>query len=97
VILALGTIESTRLALVSFPTSPGNPAGELMGRNLMAHWRSNIFVRIKRSGFDPGNTLAPAVQTGALLVRGSTAQGKFTFRSRPRQIRSATPTICCSR
>jgi GMC oxidoreductase len=77
VILALGTIESTRLALVSFPTSPGNPAGELMGRNLMAHWRSNIFVRIKRTGFDPGNTLPLAVQTGALLVRGSTAQGKF--------------------
>ena len=77
VILALGTIESTRLALVSFPTSPGNPAGELMGRNLMAHWRSNTFVRIKRAAFDPGNTLPPAVQTGALLVRGSTAQGKF--------------------
>lgn len=77
VILALGTIESTRLALVSFPTSPGNPAGELMGRNLMAHWRSNTFVRIKRTGFDPGNTLPQAVQTGALLVRGSTAQGKF--------------------
>jgi choline dehydrogenase-like flavoprotein len=77
VILALGTIESTRLALVSFPTSPGNPAGELMGRNLMAHWRSNTFVRIKRTAFDPGNTLPQAVQTGALLVRGSTPQGKF--------------------
>jgi choline dehydrogenase-like flavoprotein len=77
VILALGTIESTRLALVSFPTSPGNPAGELMGRNLMAHWRSNIFARIKRTGFDPGGTLPQAVQTGALLIRGSTAQGKF--------------------
>jgi hypothetical protein len=77
VILALGTIESTRLALVSFPTSPGNPAAELMGRNLMAHWRSNTFVRIKRTGFDPGNTLPLALQTGALLVRGSTAQGKF--------------------
>jgi choline dehydrogenase-like flavoprotein len=77
VILALGTIESTRLALVSFPTSPGNPSGELMGRNLMAHWRSNIFVRIKRTGFDPGNTLPLALQTGALLVRGSTGQGKF--------------------
>ena len=77
VILALGTIESTRLALVSFPTSPGDPSGELMGRNLMAHWRSNTFVRINRTGFDPGNTLPPAVQTGALLVRGSTSQGKF--------------------
>ena len=77
VILALGTIESTRLALASFPTSPGNPAGELMGRNLMAHWRSNIFVRINRAALDPGNTLPAEVQTGALLVRGSTPQGKF--------------------
>jgi choline dehydrogenase-like flavoprotein len=77
VILALGTIESTRLALASFPTSPDNPAGELMGRNLMAHWRSNVFVRIKRAALDPGNTLPAEVQTGALLVRGSTPQGKF--------------------
>jgi choline dehydrogenase-like flavoprotein len=77
VVLALGTIESTRLALVSFPTSPNNPAGELMGRNLMAHWRSNIFARIRRTAFDPGNTLPSALETGALLVRGSAPQGKF--------------------
>ena len=77
VILALGTIESTRLALASFPTSPGNTAAELMGRNLMAHWRSNIFVRINRAALDPGNILPAQVQTGALLVRGSTPQGKF--------------------
>jgi choline dehydrogenase-like flavoprotein len=77
IILALGTIESTRLALASFPTSPNNPAGELMGRNLMCHWRSNVFVRIRRSAFDPSNVLPPTLETGALLVRGSTPQGKF--------------------
>jgi choline dehydrogenase-like flavoprotein len=77
VILALGTVESTRLALASFPTSPGNPSAELMGRNLMAHWRSNIFVRINRAALDPGNTLPAQLQTGALLVRGSTPQGEF--------------------
>jgi len=77
VVLALGTIESTRLALASFPTAPGNPSAELMGRNLMAHWRTNIFVRIKRSVIDPGATLPNAVQAGALLIRGSTPQGKF--------------------
>ena len=43
----------------------------------MAHVRTNIFVRIKRAGFDPGGTLPNALQTGALLVRGSTPQGKF--------------------
>jgi choline dehydrogenase-like flavoprotein len=77
VILAAGTIESTRLALHSFPTSPNNPAQELMGRNLMAHVRSNIFVSIKRSAIDPGNTLPNVLQTAALIVRGSTPQGKF--------------------
>lgn len=77
VILAAGTIESTRLALHSFPTSPNNPAQELMGRNLMAHVRSNIFVSIKRSAIDPGNTLPNALQAAALIVRGSTPQGKF--------------------
>jgi hypothetical protein len=77
VILAMGTMESTRMALTSFPTSPGNPNNELMGRNLMAHWRSNIFVQIRRSVLDPANTLPTALQTGALLVRGSTPQGEF--------------------
>jgi hypothetical protein len=77
VILALGTVESTRLALNSFPRSPGNAAQELMGRNLMAHWRSNIFVRVRRPALDPGSTLPNALQTGALLVRGSTPQGVF--------------------
>jgi hypothetical protein len=77
VILAAGTIESTRLALHSFPTSPGNPAQELMGRNLMAHIRTNIFVSIKRAALDPGNTLPAALQAAAMIVRGSTAQGQF--------------------
>jgi choline dehydrogenase-like flavoprotein len=77
VVLALSTIESTRLALVSFPTSPDNPARELMGRNLMAHWRINTFARIRRCAFDPNQTLPKNLETGALLVRGSTAQGKF--------------------
>jgi len=77
VVLALGTIESTRLALASFPTNPNNPGAELMGRNLMAHWRSNICIRIKRSALDPTNALPNVLQTGALLVRGSAPQGKF--------------------
>lgn len=77
VVLALGTIESTRLALASFPTRPNDPTGELMGRNLMAHLRSNIFARVRRSALDPGNALPNVLQTGALLVRGSAPQGKF--------------------
>jgi choline dehydrogenase-like flavoprotein len=76
VILASGIIESTRLALVSFPTT-NNPANELMGRNLISHVRSNTFVRIRRSAFDPTNMLPTLLQTGAVLVRGSTPDGKF--------------------
>ncbi|HEX9222633.1 MAG TPA: family 16 glycoside hydrolase [Candidatus Acidoferrales bacterium] len=67
VVLALGTIESTRLALESFPTP-------LMGRNLMAHLRSNTTVRIPRAIF---GALPQGLNPAALLVRGSTPEGRF--------------------
>lgn len=62
VVLAAGTIESTRQVLTSFPATG-------MGSNLMAHLRSDTTVRIKRSVFG----LPPAgadLETAALLVRG---------------------------
>jgi choline dehydrogenase-like flavoprotein len=64
VIIALGTIESARLALLSF--------GEdgRIGANLMAHLRSNVTVRVPREAL---STLSPAVkalQTSALFVKG---------------------------
>ncbi|WP_162145377.1 family 16 glycoside hydrolase [Rhizobium mesoamericanum] len=68
VIFANGTIESTRLALDSFPTP-------LMGRNLMGHLRSNTVVRIKRSAFDP--SLPKQLEAAALLVRGSSPEGRY--------------------
>jgi hypothetical protein len=68
IVLAMGGIESTRVALHSFPTA-------LMGRNLMAHLRTNMTVRIRRAALSP--TLPQRVQTAALLVRGSTPQGRF--------------------
>jgi choline dehydrogenase-like flavoprotein len=43
VVVALGTIESARLALNSFA---GLPSAQRMGRNLMAHLRSNLTIRI---------------------------------------------------
>jgi len=70
VVLAASTIEATRLAMVSFPTP-------LMGRNLMAHMRSNTVVRIKRAAFDPA--LQKRLEAAALLVRGSTPQGRYHF------------------
>src|SRR2546425_2811362 len=67
VVLAASTIESTRLALESFPTP-------LMGRNLMAHLRSNTTVRIPRSVL---GTLPQQLAAAAMLVRGSTPQGRY--------------------
>lgn len=77
VILALGTVESTRLALASFPRSAGDPAKELMGRNLCSHVRTNVYARIRRTALDPAATLPAQLQTAALLVRGSQGGGKF--------------------
>lgn len=68
VVLASGTIESTRLALESFPTAQ-------MGRNLLGHLRSNTIVRIKRSAFSPA--IPKQLEAAALLVRGSTSRGRF--------------------
>lgn len=70
VVLAASTIEATRLAMNSFPTP-------LMGRNLMAHMRSNTVVRMKRAAFDPA--LKKRLEAAALLVRGSTPQGRYHF------------------
>jgi choline dehydrogenase-like flavoprotein len=77
VVLALGAIESTRLALESFPTT-SNPADENMGRNLTVHMRSTTTVQIKRSALEtPGKPLKEKLQTAALLVRGETGDGHF--------------------
>ena len=70
VVLAASTIEATRLAMASFPTP-------LMGHNLMAHLRSNTVVRMKRAAFDPA--LQKRLEAAALLVRGSTPQGRYHF------------------
>ena len=45
VFLALGTIENTRQALVAVPEKP------LIGRNLMAHLRSNLTFRVPHNSF----------------------------------------------
>lgn len=67
VVLAASAIETTRLALHSFPTG-------LMGGNLMAHVRSDFTVRVHRSAFGP---LPGDVETAALLVRGVAPSGRF--------------------
>lgn len=68
VIIALGTIESTRLALASFENR-GLPTFDLIGRNLMAHLRSNLTIRIPREAI-PNLPAINELQTSALFVKG---------------------------
>jgi choline dehydrogenase-like flavoprotein len=69
VILALGTIESTRLALVSFKDIPA-PAYGRIGTNLMAHLRSNLDIRIPRTNLASLPATVKALQASALFVKG---------------------------
>jgi hypothetical protein len=62
VFVALGTIESTRLALNTLPNSNG-----LIGRNLMAHLRSNLTFRVPASAYA---ALSGELQVSALFVKG---------------------------
>ena len=67
VVLALGTIESTRLALSSFSSLPG---AELIGQNLMAHVRSNLTIRVPRAALPQLADAPPHLQTAALFCKG---------------------------
>jgi choline dehydrogenase-like flavoprotein len=75
VVLAAGIIESTRLALLSFPADGGS--SQLAGRNLVSHIRSNMYFKVRRTALDPHSALPAKLETAALLVRGAAAQGKF--------------------
>src|SRR5215813_2406418 len=73
VVLAASTIESTRLALDSLP-APAMGARR-MGSNLMAHLRSDITARIRRSSIPGLSPHATTLEIAALLVRGTTTDG----------------------
>lgn len=73
VVMAASTIESTRLALDSFAL-PAMGANR-MGSNLMAHLRSDITARIRRSAIPGLSTQATTLEIAALLVRGTTSDG----------------------
>jgi len=75
VFLALGTIENTRHAQLTVPEKK-----DLMGRNLMAHLRSNLTFRLPHNSFDALNPdlepdpirkqLLRELQVSALFVKG---------------------------
>ncbi|MBW8890153.1 MAG: DUF1080 domain-containing protein [Fibrobacteres bacterium] len=64
VIVALGTIESTRLALNSFGQD-----GRI-GANLIAHLRSNVTFRVPREAFTALDPNLRALQSSALFMKG---------------------------
>ncbi|MCY7278140.1 MAG: DUF1080 domain-containing protein [Phormidesmis sp. CAN_BIN44] len=64
VIIALGTIESTRLALLSFGED-----GKI-GRNLMGHLRANVDIRVPRTALAGLPATSKALEAAALFVKG---------------------------
>ncbi len=67
VVLAMGTIESARLALLSLP---GLPSAARMGSNFMAHLRSNLTIRIPRGSIAGLPGAIQELQASALFVKG---------------------------
>jgi choline dehydrogenase-like flavoprotein len=69
VVLALGALESARLVQASFAAA-GAPVPSGVGKNLMAHLRSNLDIRVERSKIAGLPATAQALQASALFVKG---------------------------
>ncbi len=67
VILAQGTIESTRLAMASLTDQPNS---NLIGRNLMARLHSSFNIRIPRTSVANLDAALKELQVSALFVKG---------------------------
>src|SRR5436190_270348 len=78
VVLALGTVETTRVARMTFQQSLAGRAADRMGRNLIAHLRSNLTIRVPRAAIAANlpPTVIPSLQVSALLVKGKAANGR---------------------
>ena len=78
VAIALGTVETTRIARTTFQQSLAGRAYERMGKNLVAHLRSNLTIRVPRASIAANlpPTVLPSLQVSALLVKGKAANGK---------------------
>src|SRR5215475_13248756 len=74
VIIALGTIETTRLVKHSFDGKFPPTAWDRVGANLIAHLRSNLDIRVPRTVLAALSPTVNALQAAALFVKG---QHKF--------------------
>src|SRR5213075_635782 len=86
--IADGTIEGTRLALESLGVGSTQFGSPRVG-NLMAHVRSNITVRIKRTAL--GLAKATALETAALIVRGTALNRRFHIQVTAASVAGANP------
>jgi choline dehydrogenase-like flavoprotein len=80
VVVALGTIESTRLALLFLNEIPAAERPNLpAGRGLMAHLRSNLDIRVPRTALTALDPAIRELQASALFVKGrhTFADGSF--------------------
>jgi choline dehydrogenase-like flavoprotein len=75
VVLAAGTIETTRLALASLGLGDTRFGSPRLG-NLIGHLRSNITVRIRRTALGLP-ALVEGLETTAFLVRGAALGRRF--------------------
>ena len=78
VVIALGTVETTRLALTTFQQALAGRAAQRMGTNLIAHLRSNLTIRIPRGAIAANlpPTVIDSLQCSALLVKGKASNGR---------------------
>jgi choline dehydrogenase-like flavoprotein len=90
VVIANGTIESTRLALESLGVGSTQFGSPRVG-NLMAHLRSNITVRIKRTAL--GLAKPTVLETAALIVRGSALDRRFHIQVTSASVAGDNPEI----
>ncbi|WP_447984945.1 family 16 glycoside hydrolase [Nitrospira sp. Nam74] len=67
-VVALGTIESARLALVSFDGT-SIPTLPLIGKNLLAHLRSNLVIRVPRAAIKNLSAITNELQASALFLK----------------------------
>ncbi len=79
-IIALGTIESARVAAVSFENA-GLPAANRIGSNLMAHLRTNAIIRVPRTAIAGLAGAAAELQASALFVKGRHVSADGTRRA----------------
>lgn len=86
VVIALATVESARLALNSFQ---GIANYNLIGKNLMAHLRSNLTIRLPKTSLKYLDNTIKELQASALFVKSRVTHADGTISYYHHQITAA--------